>query len=122
MCGRKEFKKVINMGKNPLVNSLIEKGDLDKTESVFPLVVEQCQSCWLVQIVNPIDSHEIYRSVDYLYFSGDMPGLDKYFLDYAMEARQFVQHFESEGESLAWVFPDPVRPGVGVVGVMLFSV
>lgn len=85
MCRSTEFKKVINFGKNPLVNSLIEEEDLDKTEPTFPLVVEQCQKCFLVQIVNPIDSHKIYRDVDYLYFSGDMPGLKNYFMDFASD-------------------------------------
>ncbi|MBI4137016.1 class I SAM-dependent methyltransferase [Candidatus Roizmanbacteria bacterium] len=85
MCRATDFKKVINFGRNPLVNSLIEEKDLDKTEPTFPLIVKQCQKCFLVQIVDPIDSHVIYRDVDYLYFSGDMPGLDKYFMDFALD-------------------------------------
>lgn len=85
MCHSKKFKKVINFGKNPLVNSLIEIEDLKKREPVFQLVVEQCQNCHLVQIVNPIDGHKIYREEDYLYFSGDMPGLKDYFKEYATE-------------------------------------
>lgn len=90
MCGAKKFEEVIDMGSNPTVNSLIEKEDLDKKEPVYPLVVKQCQKCWLVQIVNPVDAHTIYRDADYLYFSGDMPGLSKYFLDYAAEAKKIV--------------------------------
>lgn len=88
ICGSKKFKKVIDFGKNPLVNSLIDREDIDKTESVFPLVVEQCQECFLVQIVNPIDSHKIYRDQDYLYFSGDMPGLKDYFREYAEDVKE----------------------------------
>ncbi|MEK6878817.1 MAG: methyltransferase, partial [Nanoarchaeota archaeon] len=79
MCQENDFKRVIDFGQNPLVNSLIDKKDLDKTEPTFPLVVEQCQKCFLVQIVSPIDSHKIYKNVDYLYFSGDMPNLADYF-------------------------------------------
>ncbi len=87
ICDGKKFMTVIDFGDNPLVNSLIEEKDLDKSEEVYPLVVEQCQNCKLVQIVNPVDSDEIYRGVDYLYFSGDMPGLKKYFEDYAQDLK-----------------------------------
>ena len=83
ICGADKFKLVLDMGKQPLVNSLIEKEDLDNKEEVFPLKVEQCQECKLVQIVEPVKSHDIYAAQDYLYFSGDMPGLKDYFQEYA---------------------------------------
>lgn len=83
MCESKKFKKVIDFGKNPLVNSLIEKEDLGKKEKTYPLVVEQCQKCGLVQIVNPISGEQIYKEQDYLYLSGDMPQLSEYFKEYA---------------------------------------
>ena len=88
MCQSTNFKKVIDFGKNPLVNSLIEEKDLKKKEAVFQLVVEQCQECKLVQIINPIDAHKIYRDEDYLYFSGDMPGLKDYFRIYANDLKK----------------------------------
>lgn len=91
ICGGIRFRPVIDFGKTPLVNSLIEKNDLDKTEQVYPLKVEQCQDCFLVQVVNPVDSHKIYRNQDYLYFSGDMPGLSEYFFDYSQDLIKFLQ-------------------------------
>ncbi len=92
VCGNDNFKEVIDFGKNPLVNSLIEKEDLNKKEPTYPLVVEQCQNCQLVQIVEPINSEEIYRKVDYLYFSGDMPGLKEYFQEYAEDLKnRFIE-------------------------------
>jgi len=83
ICRGKKFQKVINFGKNPLVNSLIEEEDLNKKEPVYQLTVERCKMCGLVQIVNPVETDEIYRDVDYLYFSGDMPDLKEYFAEYA---------------------------------------
>lgn len=73
------------MGQNPLVNSLIEKKDLDAKEDVFPLKVVRCDKCGLVQTEKPLDSHKIYKDVDYLYFSSDMPGLSDYFEEYARD-------------------------------------
>jgi SAM-dependent methyltransferase len=83
MCTSTQFETVIDVGKHPLVNSLIAKSDLGKKDPVFPLVVKQCKKCGLVQLVDIIDAAEIYKNVDYLYFSSDMPGLDKYFQPYA---------------------------------------
>lgn len=79
------------MGASPLVNSLVEEKDLDKTEKTYPLLVEQCQDCFLVQIVNPIDTHEIYQAQDYLYFTGEMPTTDKYFKEFAGYLMRYVE-------------------------------
>lgn len=84
ICGGSEFKKVIDFGETPLVNSLIDEKDLDKKEKTYPLLVEQCTECTLVQIVNPVPTHEIYQAQDYLYFTGDMPTTNEYFRDFAM--------------------------------------
>lgn len=83
MCDGTEFDVVIDLGENPLVNSLVSKKDLDKGEPLFPLVVKRCRKCALVQLVEIIDSEEIYKNVDYLYFSSDMPTLSDYFKEYA---------------------------------------
>lgn len=88
ICGGTNFKPVLNMGENPLVNSLVEEKDLSKKEKVYPLLVEQCQDCFLVQIVNPLDSNKIYRDEDYLYFSSDMPKLKEYFEEYANDLKK----------------------------------
>jgi len=88
MCDSTKFVSVINLGKQPLVNSLIKKKDLKKKEFIFPLHVKQCVKCKLVQLVEIIDANEIYKNVDYLYFSSDMPGLDKYFKPYAEDIKK----------------------------------
>jgi SAM-dependent methyltransferase len=85
MCNSTKFREVINIGKHPLVNSLIKKNQLKFKDPVFPIVVKQCKNCKLVQMTEIIDANEIYKNVDYLYFSSDMPGLDKYFKVYAEE-------------------------------------
>ena len=72
MCSSKSFFNVINFGKHPLVNSLIDKKELNKKDPIYPIVVKQCRSCKLVQLVNIIDANEIYKKVDYLYFSSDI--------------------------------------------------
>tara|TARA_Y100001958_G_C21243799_1_gene572746 strand:- start:1741 stop:2979 length:1239 start_codon:yes stop_codon:yes gene_type:complete len=88
MCSSKSFYNVINLGKHPLGNSLVSKKDIKKKDPVFPIKVKQCKKCKLVQLTEIIDANEIYKNVDYLYFSSDMPALDKYFLPYAKEIKK----------------------------------
>lgn len=90
-CGKTKTDVVLDMGGNPLVNSLIAERDILKEESTFPLKVVRCDNCSLVQIEDPIDSNKIYKDVDYLYFSSDMPGLYDYFRVYAEELKKFLE-------------------------------
>lgn len=88
MCSSSKFDLVINLGEHPLVNSLISKDNLQKKDPTFKIKVFQCRKCKLVQIKDVIDANEIYKKVDYLYFSSDMPSLDKYFKLYADDLKK----------------------------------
>tara|TARA_B100001173_G_scaffold182855_1_gene157852 strand:+ start:1821 stop:3050 length:1230 start_codon:yes stop_codon:yes gene_type:complete len=88
MCSSTKFDLVINLGQHPLVNSLISKKDIKKKDPTFSIKVLQCKSCKLVQIKDVIDAEEIYKKVDYLYFSSDMPKLDRYFKPYADDLKR----------------------------------
>ena len=79
MFSSTKFDLVINLWKHPLVNILISKKDIKKKDPTFSIKVLQCKSCKLVQIKDVIDAEEIYKKVDYLYFSSDMHKLDKFF-------------------------------------------
>ena len=88
MCNSKKFHTVVNLGKHPLVNSLVAKKDLKKKDPSFPLHVKQCKSCKLVQLKEVIDANEIYKKIEYLFFSSDMPNLDKYFKPFARDLKK----------------------------------
>lgn len=88
MCDSQNFWEVIDLGTNSLVNSYLRKEDLGKEELLFPLVVHQCKKCKLVQILDVVDPVEIYTKGNYLYFSTDVPGLSKYFEEYAKDLKK----------------------------------
>ena len=88
MCSSKKFNSVVNLGKHPLVNSLVSKQDLKKKVPTLPLHVKQCKSCKLVQLKEVIDANEIYKKIEYLFFSSDMPNLDKYFKTFAKDIKK----------------------------------
>ena len=93
MCNSREFEDVIDFGENPLVNSLLKEDDLTKEAITHPLVVKQCQKCFLVQIKDAVDAKEIYQNVDYLFFSSDMPNMDFYFLRFAADVKERFLEF-----------------------------
>lgn len=121
LCNTGKFDDVLDMGDNALVNSLIDKKDLDKGEVTYPLKVVRCRSCGLVQVEKPIDSHKIYKEVDYLYFSSDMPGLKEYFGTYAqdlytrfLQSNSFVVEIGSNDGLMLSFFQNE---GMNVLGV-----
>ncbi len=88
MCESKKFTSIVNLGKHPLVNRLVEKKNLKQKDPYFQLHVKQCNKCKLAQLKEIIDSNEIYKKIDYLYFSSEMPNLDKYFKIYANDLKK----------------------------------
>ena len=88
MCNSRKFTSIVNLGKHPLVNRLVEKKNLKQKDPYFQLHVKQCQKCKLAQLKEIIDSDEIYKKTDYLYFSSEMPNLGKYFKSYADDLKK----------------------------------
>lgn len=88
MCGESKFHSIVNLGKHPLVNRLIEKKNLNKKDFIFDLHLKQCKKCNLAQLKEIIDAQEIYKKTDYLYFSSEMPNLKKYFKIYADDLKK----------------------------------
>jgi len=63
-CGR-ESRTFLSLGKSPLANNLLAEEDLGKKEPMFPLELQFCRECKLVQlgyVVNPelLFSHYLY--------------------------------------------------------------
>lgn len=88
MCDGTGFDTVLDLGEQPLVNSLLRKEDFAQKEPLFSLVVRRCRTCGLVQLTEVLEADEIYKNVDYLFFSSDMPTLADYFRDYADDVKK----------------------------------
>lgn len=123
ICDGDIFITVLDMGVQPLVNSLL--AEASHVTISFPLEIVQCQDCFLVQVFEPINEDLIYVKQDYLYFSGDMPGLSDYFKEYAkqlmnrfVEPRDFVVEIGSNDGTMLKFFNYPklgVDPSTNVV-------
>ena len=60
MCSSRKFTSIVNLGKHPLVNRLVEKKNLKQKDPYFQLHVKQCIRCKLAQ--RNYDLNEIYKS------------------------------------------------------------
>lgn len=85
MCGSKNLTTILNLGRHPLVNRLINKKNLNKKDYTFPLILKRCYSCSLMQLNQFVDPKNIYTDQDYTYFSSDIDAQKKYFEVYAKE-------------------------------------
>jgi SAM-dependent methyltransferase len=66
-CGGHEISDVLDLGRTPLANALLDEAALANPEACFPLVVVFCRRCSLVQITETVPPEQLFRS--YLYFS-----------------------------------------------------
>jgi len=64
---KNEMTPFFSLGKIPLVNSFLKKGQLKK-ERKFDLTVAFCPNCYLTQLTKTINPKELFT--DYIYFSG----------------------------------------------------
>ncbi len=66
-CKEKLIYTFADLGISPLANSYLERQDLNKMESFYPLHVYVCAKCYLVQLPGFQSPEEIFN--DYAYFS-----------------------------------------------------
>src|SRR5436190_7798881 len=93
MCKGTKIEKFLDLGKHTLMNSLVTKAETKEKQPAWPLQVGFCHKCHLVQLMYIVDSKKIYQAQDYLYFSSDMPSLDKYFKEYVDElTSKYLSH------------------------------
>lgn len=67
ICGAPLEDVVVDLGMSPPSESFLAPGQLDGMEPFYPLVVEVCRVCFLVQIPAHVDPRDIFD--DYAYFS-----------------------------------------------------
>lgn len=69
VCGCKDLKLVIDLGHQPLCDSLLSKEDLNRSETYYPLRQFWCPRCTLNQIDYVVDGSSVYHP-QYPYRSG----------------------------------------------------
>jgi len=67
LCTAAPLVTVLDLGRLPLANALVEASDLTSEDPTFPLVLRFCPACSLVQIDETVPPEGLFR--DYVYFS-----------------------------------------------------
>lgn len=66
-CDSSDLEPVIDLGLQPLANNLLQPEDVTVVEPRFPLEVQVCTRCWLIQITHIVPPVTLFS--DYIYFS-----------------------------------------------------
>jgi SAM-dependent methyltransferase len=73
-CGADQLEVILDLGRQPLSNILLNADQLDQPEEKFPLQLAFCPSCGLLQVTETIPAEVLYRR-DFPYFSSSSPAL-----------------------------------------------
>ena len=81
VCESTDLTPILSLGKTPLADMFVK--DPKAQEMKFPLDVFVCKKCFLVQLVDEVDSNILFGGDDYGFYTGGSPSSIKYFKDYA---------------------------------------
>ena len=79
ICRGAKLSRVLSLGPTPLANGFLRESELHLPEHYFPLDVNLCKTCGLVQLAHVVDPRVLFK--DYVYVSSTSP--------------VFVAHFET---------------------------
>lgn len=77
VCNSKKLYTILDLGQQPLCDSLLTKDMLDQSEKTYPLRMIWCENCTLVQIDYCVPGEEVYHP-NYPYRSGITKELAQY--------------------------------------------
>jgi len=89
LCQSKNMKLVLDMGAVPLGDDFVTKEQFERKQGEYPLEINFCADCGLLQSTSVINPDIIYSN--YLYETSSSLGLMKHFEDYAAFLMEKVQ-------------------------------
>lgn len=126
MCKSEDLKEVLDLGMTPLANNYLTKEELDKPETYYPLILNECKECKNVQLAHVVNPDLMFKN--YLYESSTSPVFVKHFEDFAnkMGKKKFVidiggndgillKPFQNLGSKVLNVDPSDIKCGVPTI-------
>lgn len=119
-CGGDRLEPVLDLGPQPLANNLLSEADLTRPEPMFPLGIQVCGDCWLMQLTHLVPAVDLFS--DYLYFSSFSGAMleharlatERYTKDFGLNKESFVVEIASNDGYLLKNF---VASGVPCLGI-----
>ena len=88
-CSSDRIFKIIDFGEVGLAGAFLEQKDF-KIEKKYPQQLYFCENCYLLQIINKVDTKILFK--DYFYFSSTISTLRNHFKKYAEEVtKEFLK-------------------------------
>lgn len=84
LCGEQTV-RVIDFGEVALAGAFIKTSEF-RFEKKYPLTLDFCESCYLLQISDPVDEETLFKN--YFYFSSKIKSISNHFRSYA----DFIQY------------------------------
>lgn len=85
VCGSSDARQVLSLGESPLANSFLKEEQLKEEEPKFPLGINFCNSCKLVQLSHVVPKEQMFSN--YLYLTS--------------VSRTFQEHFTRMAEEVS---------------------
>ena len=121
ICSNENLHLILDLGKQPPANALIDKNQLSETEEKFPLRLFWCDSCYLVQLLDIVNKESLFNH--YLYMTSASKPIVTHFKKYAKDIfdeflknknNSFVVEIGSNDGSLLAEFK---KYGVSILGI-----
>lgn len=87
-CSSKNVSEVLNLGYMPLAGGFIKRKTSLQDEKKYPLVINFCKDCFLLQCADSISPETLFK--DYFYFSSSIKTLVAHFQQVVSEIKQFT--------------------------------
>ena len=89
-CQSRNMVTILDFGNVPLAGGFLKESDFEK-EKFFPLDLNFCNECSLVQVTNVVSAETMFKN--YFYFSSSIKTLVEHMKDYAKEVnKRFLEH------------------------------
>jgi len=86
ICGSKNLKPILDLGKTPLANAFLTKKQVAKRDATYPLQLVFCPDCSLVQLAHIVDPEVLFKG--YRYMTSGSPVLIEHFRREAAEVAE----------------------------------
>ncbi|RZD41362.1 MAG: methyltransferase [Thaumarchaeota archaeon] len=83
ICSSKNLELILDLGKQPPANSLLEMNQLELSEIKFPLRLFWCKDCFLVQLLDIVSKEDLFKH--YFYMTSASKPIVEHFQKYATD-------------------------------------
>lgn len=94
VCGNDSIRSILDLGEIPLCDDIKDSRDKARQMTLYPMIVNECDSCKHCELSYKVDESLIYSG--YLYKSSDSLTLQKHFKSYFEDVNAYFSHIKDK--------------------------